>query len=172
MPGFCNRSGDVYMIYKYGDEGDKVLCPKCGRHMLRERIRCAFCGERLTEFFNVQCKTCGAQVPVRNAYDASKGDEAFLYCDKDSTALIWCIYDREYIAVSGGGFPWNLTQEARDEIERHLIECPCGGRFLFKNTLKCPVCGGVFSRSISHASEDVIIMDRHIDGNETRIWKD
>lgn len=161
------------MIYKYGDEGDKVLCPKCGRHMLRERIRCAFCGERLTEFFNVQCKTCGAQVPVRDAYDASKGDEAFLYCDRDSTVLTWGIYESEYCRISGGGhFPYDLTQEARDEIERHLIECPCGGRFLFKNPLKCPVCGGVFSGPMSETSEDVFIMDRHIESRETKIWKD
>jgi len=120
-----------------------------------------------------RCESCGVEISVAEAYHAGKGDEAFLYCDRDSTALTFCIYDEAYRRIVGrAAFPWNLTANEKEEVERLLVECPCGGRFSFKNPLRCPICGGVFSDPMKLSqSEVVIVIDRHIDGSRTQIWK-
>lgn len=66
-----------------------------------------------------------------------------------------------------------LETEQKEEVEMHLVGCPCGGKLSFKNALKCPVCGGVFSEPMAFSkSEVVIVIDCHIDGNNTRVWRE
>jgi hypothetical protein len=114
---------------------------------------------------------------VAEAYHAGKGDEVFLYCDKDTTALTFSWYDATYESIVHrepvGPNPFDLTEEEQRKVENRLIKCPCGGRFLFKNPLRCPMCCGVFSDPPRLSwSEVVVVMDRHIDGNKTQIWKE
>ena len=159
------------MHYKYDRNETKVACPKCGRPMSPELLRCAFCGERLREFLPIPCKTCGAQVPVRNAYLASRSDEGFLYCSSCSTILTWSVYSRDFDRIIGKSkMPSTLTEDERRTVEGSIIDCPFGGRFLFDNPLRCPVCGGVFAEPASK-TENAVIMDKEISERARRIWK-
>lgn len=124
-----------------------------------------------------RCKSCGAEIPVAEAYHAGKGDEFFLYCDNDTTVLTFSWYDATYERLIGKGTvgpnPFDLTEEQQKKVENHLVRCPCGGRFLFRNPLKCPSCSGVFSDPPKLSwSEVVVIIDRHVDGDKTAIWRD
>lgn len=163
-------------FYEHDRDGPKVTCPKCGRPMSSNLIRCAFCGERFKDTFPVACKTCGAQVAVKEAYHAGRSDVIFLYCDLDSTVLTFNWYDPEYEKIVHrepiGPNPFELTGKERKKVEDRLIGCPCGGKFLFRNPLRCPVCHGVFADppKLSH-SETVVIVDRHINGEKSSVWK-
>jgi hypothetical protein len=119
----------------------------------------------------VQCKSCGAWVPVKKAYHGGRSDEGFLYCNKDSTVVTWFGYDPEYDSVTGAKkLPWILDEKERRSVEKHIIDCPCGGRFLFDTSPKCPICGGPFADPMLRSGW-VVVLGRHIDGSKTKIWK-
>lgn len=127
-----------------------------------------------------QCKSCGAKVLGQGRYHAGFNDTPFLYCDKDSTVLTFHDYDPVYrrllashslpnaIALT---FIKERNEEALRVIEEHLTSCPCGGRFSFKNPLRCPVCGGAFSGPLSETIY-FLVLDKEVDGEKVNVWKD
>lgn len=127
------------------------------------------------------CRSCGAKVRGQGKYHAGFNDTGFLYCDKDSTVLTFSSYDPTYdrllASIYSGSVPhpWGIIEKGDKDalriIEEHLIRCPCGGRFSFKNPLRCPVCGGAFSGPLSETIY-FIVLERVIDGDKVNVWKD
>jgi len=59
----------------------------------------------------------------------------------------------------------------RRREEDHLIGCPCGGRFLFANSLLCPVCGKMFSEPMLKTIY-MVVLGECIDGGKQKVWKE
>jgi len=120
-----------------------------------------------------KCKTCGKQVEGER-YHAGFSDIGFLYCNKDSTVLIFNAFDPVFEKLAGDIHPWTLVEENNKEkmesIENNLINCPCGGRFYFDNYLICPICGGEFSEQMAK-NIYVFVLGQEIDGEKQNIWK-
>ncbi|HEX7392961.1 MAG TPA: hypothetical protein VF374_08460, partial [Thermoplasmata archaeon] len=121
-----------------------------------------------------RCMTCGVETEGKgdHPYHAGFGDEGFLYCSRDTTVLSFSSYDPFYTGLfeklgQRAEHPWTYAQEGNTEalrlIERHLVECPCGGKFSFDNPLRCPECGCVFSEPLSKTIY-YVVLDRVLDG--------
>jgi len=121
----------------------------------------------------VICKNCKSEIVVKGRYHAGLSDSGFLYCSKDGTVLTFNAYDPGFERASDcrACVPWQLTEDQRRRVEENLIHCPCGGVFSFKNPLKCPVCGAPFAEPMT---KDIYfyVLDRVIDGEKVRVWKD
>lgn len=120
-----------------------------------------------------KCKTCEQQVEGER-YHAGFSDIGFLYCNKDSTVIIFNAYDSTFEKLVGDILPWTLVEEndrvKMELIERNLINCPCGGKFYFDNSLICPICGGEFSEPMAK-NIYVFVLDQEIDGEKQNVWK-
>ena len=128
-----------------------------------------------------RCMTCGVEIEGtgKYPYHAGFGDVGFLYCDRDTTVLMFSMYDPFYTKLfedlgQEAECPWTYAEEGNTEalnlIERNLIGCPCGGQFSFDNHLRCPKCAGVFSEPLSKTIY-FIVLDKLLDGNEVNVWK-
>jgi len=119
-----------------------------------------------------RCKTCGIEIEVKGKYHAGFSQVGFLYCDRDPTVLTFGIYDKGFMKIIPDRAPWDLSDEEKKQVEKHLVDCPCGGRFLFRNPLRCPLCGGAFADPMSLDQIYFVIVSARIDGEKTNIWKD
>jgi hypothetical protein len=115
------------------------------------------------------CWHCGRTLDF-DRFHAGFSNQGYMYCDRDSTIVIWSSYDPTYSALSESTHPWMLTVEAKQVVERSIIDCPCGGQFRFANLPRCPHCNGDLGDLASEAIY-YVILDRHIDGDVTPVWK-
>lgn len=122
---------------------------------------------------NIDCPNCKKKVELDQQYfyHAGRSNQGFLYCDRDSTILVFGAYDPAYVRIVGNIHPWMLDLDQRVEVERHLISCPCGGSFSFSNPPLCPHCGGSLQAALPSPMH-YIIVNRLVDGDREPIWKD
>ena len=118
------------------------------------------------------CKNCHKAIKVKQGYPyhAGFGDEGFLYCDKDSTILLFSSYDKYYSKIVNDKHPWVLNKADKERVERELIKCPCGGKFLFKNKPRCPFCNESI-QNLLPAKIYYVILGKVIDGDKEKIWR-
>ena len=118
------------------------------------------------------CPGCHKVLRLRQPYPyhAGFGEEGFLYCDRDATVLTFSEFDRGFQRIIPNKVPWGLTPEDRSRVEQSLKSCPCGGRFLFKNSAKCPHCGTVLRRGIT---KDIyyIVLGKSLKASRNKLWK-
>ena len=120
---------------------------------------------------SLTCQACHREYPVKNRTHAGFSDQGFLYCDKDSTVLIFHAYDSRFEETVRccRCVPWELSENEQKLVEAALIPCPCGGRFLFRNPLMCPSCGNPLAKPMME-SIYYYVLDRIIDGENERVW--
>jgi len=90
----------------------------------------------------LQCPNCHFVIesPQDHFYHAGFCDDGFLYCDQDSTLLVFSAFDPTFEAIVGKKVPWTLKENELNAVEQALINCPCGGKFRFSNPPLCPRC--------------------------------
>ncbi len=121
------------------------------------------------------CPACHKTINTKGIYHAGFGDEAFLYCDRDSSVLTFNAYDDTYRRLVPDKMPWppgaggSLTTQEQNQIEKTLKPCPCGGIFRFQNVPKCPHCGASIANTID--SIHYMVIGKNIDGDKQSIWK-
>lgn len=122
---------------------------------------------------DIDCPSCKKKVELdqRYFYHAGRSNQGFLYCDRDSTVLVFSTYDPTYVRIVGEVHPWMLDLDQRAEVEEHLISCSCGGSFSFNNPPLCPHCGGSLQPAVPSPMHYVIV-NRLIDGDHEPVWKD
>ncbi len=122
----------------------------------------------------LKCSSCGRLTESKqdHPYHAGFSDVCFLYCDRDSAVVTFSVYDPTYESLSDGKVAWDgrLNEVERRRIEENLLSCPCGGRFSFENSLRCPFCGAVLADSILKTNYFYIIGD-DVDGERQNVWK-
>ncbi len=121
----------------------------------------------------ITCPECRQQIKIKqpHAYHARLSNQGFLYCDRDPTILVFSVYDPKYVDLVGEVHPWMLDRDQEERVETQLVQCPCGGRFLFSNAPRCPSCGASLASCLP-SSLHYLILGRLIDGDRERIWKD
>lgn len=121
--------------------------------------------------FELKCPTCrGVFRPAApRFFHAGFGNEGFLYCDRDTSILVFSSYNRSYTQLVGDKHPWMLSANEQGFVEGHLKPCPCGGSFLFKNPPRCPHCGASIA-SLLPSKIYYVVVDRIIDGNGEDVW--
>lgn len=122
---------------------------------------------------NIECPNCRKRVELNQPhfYHAGRSNQGFLYCDRDSTILVFSSFDPRYVRIAGDVHPWMLGHDQMAEVEEHLIKCPCGGSFAFSNPPRCPHCGGSLIRALPSRMH-YVIAGRLIDGDREPIWKE
>lgn len=122
---------------------------------------------------DIECPNCMRTIGLdqRYLYHAGRSNQGFLYCDRDSTVLVFSSYDPVYERLVGDVHPWMLDLDQRAEVEKHLISCRCGGSFLFENPPRCPLCGGSLLSALPSPLH-YVIAGRLIDGDREPIWKE
>ena len=121
----------------------------------------------------MRCQSCGSEVEAKGRYHTGFNDTGFLYCDRDSTVLTFGAYDKKFEELVGDKvIPWELDEDQKHRIASNLVGCPCGGRFSFANPLRCPRCKGVLSAPMSPRGIYFVQIDKRLDSEKTRIWKD
>jgi hypothetical protein len=117
------------------------------------------------------CKNCGKTFAIKEKHHAGFSDVGFLYCDRDSTVLTFSAFDPEFERVVGcrDCVPWQLEVDQQERVENALIPCPSGGRFQFRNPLRCPNCGQPLAEPMR---KDIYyyVLDARIDGEKTNVW--
>lgn len=118
------------------------------------------------------CKNCSKKIKIKQEYPYHAGfsNRGFLYCDKDSTILLFSSYDKYYSKLVNDKQPWMLTARDKQKVERGLIDCPCGGKFLFKNKPRCPFCNKSI-QNLLPAKIYYVILGKVIDGDKEIIWR-
>jgi len=118
------------------------------------------------------CKNCHKEIKVNQKYfyHAGFSDEGFLCCNKCTTILLFSSYDDYYSKLVNDKHPWVLNIKEKEKVERELIKCPCGGRFLFKNKPRCPFCNKPI-QNLLPAKIYYVILGKIIDGDKEIIWK-
>lgn len=117
-----------------------------------------------------RCEKCGTIHEVKGYYHSGFSALFFLYCNRDVTVLtidehdpqIWRILEENQADV--------LTDTCEKVVEGHIVKCPNGGEFNFKNPLKCPVCGNVLEGPMSERVNFTVLGDV-ISSNKTNIWR-
>ncbi len=120
------------------------------------------------------CSSCHRVLEAKqdHPYHAAFSDQGFLYCDKDSTVLVFSSFDKMFeMLVGPGKHPWTLDNKKRRIVENALINCPCGGRFAFNNPLRCPECGNVISGTLLETVY-YYVLGQLVDGEKERIWRE
>lgn len=119
----------------------------------------------------VKCNSCGQEINAKGRFHAGFGDVGFVYCDKDDTVLMWDYWDPMANKIQGTDekMPWDLNDTEMERLDKYFLPCPCGGRFSFRNHLRCPRCGGNLSGPITETIY-FIQLNRIIDGREQEIW--
>ncbi len=122
----------------------------------------------------ITCHQCNRSFESKHDYviHGGFGNTGHAYCDKDSTLLTFSSYDPIYVSVIESKQPWILSDEEREKVESKFIDCPCGGKFSFRNKPKCPSCGADLSWLFQMDVQYIAITD-HIDGERgDKVWKD
>ena len=117
----------------------------------------------------VICAHCKRKMVLKGPYHAGFSNQGFLYCDKDSTILVFDTFNRCYNNVIPNKHPWMLTIQERQTVEHRLKPCPCGGLFKFGNKPRCPHCEkliGEFADSMHY-----VIIGKLVNGNNRSAWK-
>jgi len=117
-----------------------------------------------------RCRACGLELEIKGKYHAGFSQVGFLYCDRDQAVLTFGIYDERLLNLVPGNAPWAFTDEEKKLVEDHLLDCPCGGRFSFRNPLICPECGGAFANPMSLDDIYFAVIGPWIDGEKADIW--
>ena len=115
------------------------------------------------------CPYCKKIITVKGRYHAGFSNQGFLYCDKDSTVLVFDSYGRYYTKLIPNKPPWTLTGKEKELIESHLNQCPCGGSFGFSSKPKCPHC----RRELPGLMDTIyyVILDKTVNGDNKSAWK-
>jgi hypothetical protein len=117
----------------------------------------------------VRCPSCGEVFPVKEwwRWGGGNDDVVFLYCDKDSTLVLFDTDDIPKKMLESS--PKHLSDEYQRLLEDNLKPCPCGGRFRFRVPLLCPECSGTISGGYPGA-EYYFVIDRVLKGERDPIW--
>jgi DNA-directed RNA polymerase subunit RPC12/RpoP len=101
-----------------------------------------------TPKLKLRCSACGKETAFEQpyAYHAGFSDQAFLYDDAGTSALVFSAYDEEFSSVFGHLMPWTAhDEEKKKRFEAMLPLSPSGGRWRFSNPARCPHCGSKIS---------------------------
>ena len=120
----------------------------------------------------INCPNCHRTFHVDQKYanHAGFGNQGFLYCDPCPNLVVFSSFDPRYTNKVGEVHPWMLMGSKKREVEDQLKACPCGGRFRFAATPRCPLCNEPIP-SILPDSIHFIETGRCIDGEKEAIWK-
>ncbi len=120
------------------------------------------------------CKFCNYLIEVDYPYIIHSGynDTGFMYCNKSGDLITWNIYDDNYNKIAGNIAPWieKFTQKMKTEIEDSVIDCPCGGKFIFTAKPRCPNCNIEIPDILPDSIQFVQLRNR-IDGEKVNVWK-
>ncbi len=121
---------------------------------------------------DILCPSCRRVIHLEQEYPYHAGfsNQGFLYCDKDSTILLFDSYNKCFEAIVGSVHPWSLNPGQKREVEAHLKPCPCGGRFSFSNEPRCPFCGGSIQSALP-SKLHYVILGSVVDGDKEDVWK-
>lgn len=119
----------------------------------------------------ISCPNCAAEIVVDQPYfyHAAFTDLGFMYCDRDSTVLVFSAYDKVFSSIVGEKVPWALSPLEKEAVEKRVRRCPCGGRFAFDNRPRCTECGASLEKAFPSA-EHYVIIAKEIDGENEDIW--
>jgi hypothetical protein len=123
----------------------------------------------MIEKLSFECPNCSRILRFRR-YNARFGDQGYMYCDIDSTLLVWSSYDPIYSSLTSRTHPWMLDEGQQLRIEGEVIDCPSGGHFKFAAKPRCPYC----NYELPLLSQDpayYVILGNLIDGELVDIWK-
>ena len=115
------------------------------------------------------CRRCKRSIPFKGPYHAGFSNQAFLYCDKDPTVMVFDSFNSYYNNIIHGKHPWVLTSKEQYDVEQHLKPCPCGGMFKFRNKPRCPNCNQHIVGLVD--SIHYVIIGNEINGNKKSAWK-
>jgi hypothetical protein len=95
---------------------------------------------------NVNCVTCGTAIPC-GSFHTGFSDMDVLCCSKCERALLMSRWDT-FLSPESSEMPafeeYNRYYiPGWKRIEELLKPCPCGGRFAFLNSPRCPLCHGL-----------------------------
>ena len=90
----------------------------------------------------LNCKHCKKELEFDQPYPIHAGfsDEGFLYDDAGNLTLVWSSYDPIYQEIVGSKQPWDLNKGEQEKFESTLWPSPSGGKWSFKNSLRCRFC--------------------------------
>jgi hypothetical protein len=97
-------------------------------------------------------------------------NQGYLYRDRDETVLTWSAYNPHYKRRVDKQ-PWMLTADEKLVVEAALKPCPCGGRFAFANTPRCPQCHAE-RRDLASDTTYYVVLGRRVDGDTAAAWLD
>lgn len=100
----------------------------------------------------IRCSACKKETAFDQpyAYHAGFSDQAFLYDDAGTCALVFSAYDEEFSSVFGHLMPWTAKdEEKKTKFEDLLPLSPGGGRWRFSNPARCPHCAAKLSGPMS-----------------------
>ncbi len=117
----------------------------------------------------VSCPGCSRVIRIKGRYHSGFGNQGFLYCDKDSTVLLFDTYNRYYAKLIPNKYPWTLTSSEKGVIEDHLKPCPYGGTFRFANKPRCPYCKNELTKLVDKIY--YVILNKTVNGNKKSAWR-
>ena len=114
------------------------------------------------------CQHCKRSVPFKGPYHSGFSNQGFLYCNRDSTVLVFDTYSSHYGRIIPNKHPWILNAKEKQLLESHLNACPCGGTFGFRNKPRCPHCG----KEIKNLTDSIyyIVVNKVVNGNKSAAW--
>lgn len=117
----------------------------------------------------IECSHCKRALSIKGPFHAGFSNQGFLYCNRDSSVLVFDTYNRYYVRIIPEKHPWMLSEKEKHLVEANLAPCPCGGDFRFSHKLRCPYCG----KSLEQLTDTIhyVVMDNKIvNGNKASAW--
>lgn len=119
-----------------------------------------------------KCPACNYLIDVKYPKVIHSGfsNRGFIYCDKSGDLVIWGTYDQTYVSLIPDKHPWTLNKKEQKILEKGLLDCPCGGKFKFTASPRCPNCN-VEIPDILPDDIHWVELKKLIDGDKENIWK-
>ena len=119
----------------------------------------------------MKCKNCGRDVPLpqERPLHAGFSNVGVLYCDSHLSTLTFSTFDVKYAALVGEKHPWALSSGEKARVEEALRACPCGGRFRFDQSPKCPECRSDLIIDLTPIY--FYIVGDHVNGESEDVWR-
>jgi uncharacterized C2H2 Zn-finger protein len=120
----------------------------------------------------IKCPRCEKEIVLRQKYlyHAGFSNLGVLYCTKCSTTLTFSSFDKSYTRIVREKHPLTLSDREKRKVEKHIRSCPCGGKFSFFSTPRCPFCSESLY-SLTEGGIKIIELGDVIDGDkDLGIW--
>lgn len=121
---------------------------------------------------DIRCPACHDTFHNEQPYEYHMGfsNVGVLYCESCPNLLVFSSFDPTYISLIGNRHPWGLPGSDLQVIENHLRSCPCGGRFRFDASPRCPLCNWRI-RQILRDKWHYVETGRVFDSEKENVWR-